>query len=154
MAAHPESRRRPDVHAPPRYQDVSGLKLPVSITTRVDDFVTELRFGKQALDADADAAAPAAAATAAAISGPPPPNVVAEELAPGVWLLGGQSHHSALIELSDHLILVEAPQSEARTIAVLARARELQPAKPLRKIVTTHHHFDHTAGIRPPRPKA
>ena len=31
---------------------------------------------------------------------------------------------------------------------MLAAARELRPGKPLRKIVTTHHHFDHTAGIR------
>jgi glyoxylase-like metal-dependent hydrolase (beta-lactamase superfamily II) len=76
------------------------------------------------------------------------PDVVAETVAPGVWLLAGQSHHSALIELSDHLMLIDAPQSEARTLAVIATARELQPNKPLTTVVTTHHHFDHTAGIR------
>jgi glyoxylase-like metal-dependent hydrolase (beta-lactamase superfamily II) len=71
-----------------------------------------------------------------------------EPIAPGVWLLAGQSHHSLLIELSKELLLVDAPQSEARTMAVIAKARELRPGKPLTKVITTHHHFDHTAGIR------
>jgi glyoxylase-like metal-dependent hydrolase (beta-lactamase superfamily II) len=52
------------------------------------------------------------------------------------------------VELSKELLLVDAPQSEARTLAAIAKARELQPAKPLTKVITTHHHFDHTAGIR------
>ena len=130
------------------YQDVSGLKLPATITTKVDDFVTaELRYGRQSIDGAVDVAAPAAAASAA-VPTPAAPNVDAQEIAPGVWFLAGQSHHSAAIELSDQVLLVEAPQSEARSLAMLETARELRPGKPLRKIVTTHHHFDHTAGIR------
>ena len=31
---------------------------------------------------------------------------------------------------------------------MLAKVRELKPDKPLRAVITTHHHFDHTAGIR------
>jgi glyoxylase-like metal-dependent hydrolase (beta-lactamase superfamily II) len=129
------------------YQDVSGLKLPATVMTRVDEFVTaELQFGRQTVDAAVDIAAPPAAAAAA--PQPAAPNVVVQDVAPGVWLLAGQSHHSAAIELSDQVLLVDAPQSEARTLAVLERAAQLRPGKPLRKIVTTHHHFDHTAGIR------
>jgi glyoxylase-like metal-dependent hydrolase (beta-lactamase superfamily II) len=74
--------------------------------------------------------------------------VTAEVVAPGVWWLAGQSHHSALVELSDRLLLIEAPQSEARTLAVIAKARELRPNKPVSQVVNTHHHFDHSAGIR------
>jgi glyoxylase-like metal-dependent hydrolase (beta-lactamase superfamily II) len=131
------------------YQDVQGVKLPTTLTTKSDQLTTAtLRVTRQAVDADlGDVAAPAPAASAAA-AGPVPPNVVAEEVAPGVWLLGGQSHHSALVEFADHLMLVEAPQSEARTLAVIAKARELRPSKPLTHVVNTHHHFDHSAGIR------
>jgi glyoxylase-like metal-dependent hydrolase (beta-lactamase superfamily II) len=131
------------------YQDVGGLKLPSRIATKVDDFTTaEMHLTKQAVDGDiGDVSAPAAAASAA-VPSPPAPVVTAEQLAPGVWFLAGQSHHSVLVEFADHLTLIEAPLSEARTLAVIAKARDLRPGKPLTQLVTTHHHFDHTAGLR------
>ena len=131
------------------YVDVNNLSLPSRVQTKVDDFTTsDIRLTKQAVDGDAgDLAAPPAAASAT-VPAPPAVNVVAEVMAPGIWLLGGQSHHSALVEFSDHLVLIEAPQSEARTLGAIAKARELRPDKPLTTLVTTHHHFDHTAGVR------
>ena len=65
-----------------------------------------------------------------------------------MWFLAGQSHHSVLVEFADHLVLIDAPLSEARALAVIAKAREIVPGKPLTTLVTTHHHFDHTAGMR------
>jgi glyoxylase-like metal-dependent hydrolase (beta-lactamase superfamily II) len=130
------------------YREQAGVRLPMKLTTRIDDFViSEIVGSAYEVNASVDLAAPAPAATAE-LPGPAKPNVEAELVAPGVWLLAGQSHHSALVELSDRLVLIEAPQSETRTLAVIAKARELQPAKPLGALVTTHHHFDHTAGLR------
>ena len=86
------------------------------------------------------------------VSAAPPPSdevvVESEEVANGVWRLAGGSHHSALIEFDDFLALIEAPQSEARTLAVIEHARGLAPETPLQYVVNTHHHFDHSAGIR------
>ncbi len=131
------------------YQSVNGLTLPTQLTTKLDDYQTaEMRVAKQTIDADTgDLSAPAAAASAP-VPTPAAPTVTAEEVARGIWWLAGQSHHSALVEFSDHLMLIEAPQSEARTLAVIAKARELRPGKPLTQIVTSHHHFDHSAGVR------
>lgn len=130
------------------YQDVSGLKLPRRLAGKVDDFTTwEIQASSQTVDGTiADLAAPASVSAPAAA--PAAPNVVAQAVGKGVWLLAGQSHHSALIEFSDHLMLIDAPQSEARTMAVIATARATVPGKPLTQLVTTHHHFDHTAGLR------
>jgi glyoxylase-like metal-dependent hydrolase (beta-lactamase superfamily II) len=130
------------------YQDVNGLRLPGRFTVKVDDFTTaEIRATRQTADAEiGDLAAPAA--VAGPRPSPPPINVTAEPVGKGVWLLGGGSHHTALVEFSDHLMLIDAPQSEARTLAVIAKAKETVPNKPLTQLVTTHHHFDHTAGIR------
>jgi glyoxylase-like metal-dependent hydrolase (beta-lactamase superfamily II) len=129
------------------YQDVGGVQLPASLTTRVDDFVTEeVKVATQAIDADAgDLAAPAEATKAA---GPPPPNVAVEPLAPGIWYLVGGSHHSVLVEFADHMTLIEAPQNDARSLAVITRAREVNLKKPLTELVNSHHHFDHSGGIR------
>jgi len=66
----------------------------------------------------------------------------------GIWRLAGQSHHSLLVEFDEFLVLVEAPQHDARTLAVIEKARELNPDKPIRYVVNTHHHFDHSGGIR------
>lgn len=130
------------------YQDAGGVKLPARITTKVDDFTTaEIRAVKHTVDAPVTTpqATPELAAKTAA---PPPPNVTAGKIGAGVWWLAGQSHHSVLVEFSDHLMLIEAPQSEARTLAVIAKAKATVPHKPLTQLVITHHHFDHTAGMR------
>jgi glyoxylase-like metal-dependent hydrolase (beta-lactamase superfamily II) len=132
------------------YQDVSGLKLPARLATKMDKWDTvEIRAARQTVDGDTgDLAAPAAASAAAPVEGPPPANVTAEPLAKGIWLLAGQSHHSVLVEFSDQAMLIEAPQHDTRSLAVIARAKEVVPNKPLTKLVTTHHHFDHTGGLR------
>jgi glyoxylase-like metal-dependent hydrolase (beta-lactamase superfamily II) len=129
------------------YQDVDGLKLPADITWRLDNYtVARITLTKQTINAPVDdLAAPAVVKTAS--TQPPAPNVTVEPIAPGIWYLAGQSHHSVLVEFSDHLTLIEAPQSEARTLAVLAKVKELSP-KPLTQVVATHHHFDHSGGIR------
>jgi glyoxylase-like metal-dependent hydrolase (beta-lactamase superfamily II) len=44
--------------------------------------------------------------------------------------------------------LIEAPQHDIRTLAVIAKARSLRPDKRLTQVVTTHHHFDHSGGVR------
>lgn len=131
------------------YQNVGGLQLPGRLITRVDDFTTtDLTVTRQGVDANTgDLAAPEAASAKPAPT-PATPAVNAEAVAPGVWLLAGQSHHSALVEFADHLMIVEPPQSEARTLAVIAKARELRPNKPVTQMVTSHHHFDHSAGLR------
>jgi glyoxylase-like metal-dependent hydrolase (beta-lactamase superfamily II) len=130
-----------------QYEDVNGLKLPKAISGKVDDFTTyELTVTKNVVDADlGDMSAPQS------VTGPvqvAPPDVVVTPVGKGVWLMGGQSHHSVLVEFSDHLMLIEAPQSEARTLAVIAKAKEIVNNKPLTQLVSTHHHFDHTAGMR------
>jgi len=132
------------------YQDVSGLKLPSRLTTKTDTYTTaEIHATKQTVDGDAgDLAAPAAAASAAPAGGPPPAVVTAEQVAKGIWFLAGQSHHSVLVEFNDHLMLIEAPQNDTRTLAVIAKARELRPDKPLKYVANSHHHFDHSGGIR------
>jgi glyoxylase-like metal-dependent hydrolase (beta-lactamase superfamily II) len=74
--------------------------------------------------------------------------VASEKVAEGVWFLAGGSHNSVLIELKDQLVLVETPLNDARTQAVIDRAKGLVPGKPIRTAINTHPHFDHAGGVR------
>jgi len=130
------------------YQDVNGLQLPARLTTKTDDFTTaDIQLTKQTVDGEVGDLG-AAAASAQPVAAPPPATVAVEQVAKSIWFLAGQSHHSVLVEFSDHLMLIEAPQNDARTLAVIAKAKELRPDKPLTQVVNTHHHFDHSGGIR------
>ena len=79
---------------------------------------------------------------------PPPVRVESQKLADGVYYLTGGTHHSLAIEMADHIVVVDTPNNEARGEAVLAKAKELIPNKPIRYVVTSHHHWDHLGGIR------
>jgi hypothetical protein len=74
--------------------------------------------------------------------------VEVEAAAPGVWFLKGGEYFSVLVELDDHLTLIEAPVDERRFDAIIAKAKELAPNKPVTELVITHHHFDHLGGVR------
>src|SRR3984885_14119850 len=74
--------------------------------------------------------------------------VVSQKLADGLWLLGGGTHNSVLVEFKDFVAMVEAPQNEARSLAVIEETNRLAPDKPIKYVVNTHHHFDHAGGLR------
>jgi glyoxylase-like metal-dependent hydrolase (beta-lactamase superfamily II) len=78
-----------------------------------------------------------------------PARVDAQRIADGVYWLTGGSHHSVAIAMRDHVIVVEAPLDEERALAVIGNVKETFPDKPIRFVVNTHHHFDHSGGLRP-----
>lgn len=79
---------------------------------------------------------------------PPPVTVTAEKLANGVYYFRGGSHHSVVIDQRDHIVVVEGPQDEMRSSAVIAKVKETIPNKPIKYLVNTHAHFDHSGGVR------
>lgn len=77
-----------------------------------------------------------------------PVTVKSDKVADGVWFIGGGSHNSVLIEMKDYLIVVEAPLGDARSAAVMGEVKKLVPNKPIKYLVNTHHHTDHSGGVR------
>ena len=47
-----------------------------------------------------------------------------------------------------HIVLFETPLGDGRTNAAIKAAKEAIPNKPIRFATTTHHHFDHSGGLR------
>jgi glyoxylase-like metal-dependent hydrolase (beta-lactamase superfamily II) len=70
------------------------------------------------------------------------------EVAKGVYHAKGGSHHSLAIEMSDHVVVVEAPLFEERSVAVINAIEAKIPGKPIRHVAMTHFHIDHSGGLR------
>jgi glyoxylase-like metal-dependent hydrolase (beta-lactamase superfamily II) len=141
-----------DVTLETRFADwttVDGLKLPMRIAQRVDRWeVSNISLTSSNINADVgDISAPASVKSSPPFA-PAAVTVAVDSVAPGVWYITGQTHHSVAIEMSDHILLVEAPVSDDRTLAVVRKVRELRPDKPIRAVINTHHHFDHSGGVR------
>jgi hypothetical protein len=132
------------------YENVAGLKLPKRLTTTVDKYPQfELRVSRNIVDGDAVELAAPEAVRAAAPPAAPPVIVTAEPVAKGIWWLAGSGNHrSVLFEFADHLTLFEVPLNEARSKAVIEKARSVVPGKPLTQAIVSHHHFDHSGGLR------
>ena len=71
-----------------------------------------------------------------------------QELAPGVQHVVGGSHNSLLVEMNSYLVVFDAPVTDAQSNWVIDAARAKYPGKPIRYLVLTHHHMDHTGGVR------
>jgi Metallo-beta-lactamase superfamily len=87
--------------------------------------------------------APATPANAA------PPVAKVTPLAKGAWdVRVGGNNGGPVIEFADHLVMFEANGSAAATLARIDAANKLVPGKQVKRLIVTHHHFDHTAGLR------
>ena len=127
------------------YRDFGGVRFPSRIVrTQGGHPVLELTIENVAVDPSVAADVPEQVKSFTA----PAVNAVMEPLAPGIHYVRGGSHHSVAIEQRDHVVVVEAPQDEARSEAVIAKVKETIPGKPIRYIVNSHVHFDHSGGLR------
>lgn len=128
------------------YKDFGGVKFPTHIVQKQGGFatldltVTDVKHNVQG----ASLQVPESVRQAS----PPPVRVTSQKLADGVWFFGGGSHNSVLVEFKNYVAVIEAPLNDARSEAVMAEVKKLVPDKPIRYVINTHHHFDHSGGLR------
>jgi len=76
------------------------------------------------------------------------PAVVADDdLGGGAWLVTG-GYGSVVVNFKDYIVVIEGPQNEMRADAIIAEAKKLVPGKPIKYVINTHAHFDHSGGLR------
>jgi glyoxylase-like metal-dependent hydrolase (beta-lactamase superfamily II) len=139
------------VYAP--YVTVGGTNVPGGMDlTQVGEVVSRFKYDvkfNQKLDEPAfDTKTDGFVAVKPAPQGGP---AEVNKLADGVYLLenvAGPNQHMLAVEFKDHVLVVEAPGSDQGTATALKRIRETIANKPVKYLVVTHHHGDHTGGVR------
>jgi hypothetical protein len=134
-----------------RWRDFGGIKFYTQDHSHFVDATQQDNRQFQIMDAKANVAIqPATFAVPMAVQQATRPQVRVQstQLAQGVWLIGGGSHNSVLVEFRNFVAVVEAPQNDERSRAVVAEVRRLVPNKPIRYVVNTHYHWDHSGGLR------
>jgi glyoxylase-like metal-dependent hydrolase (beta-lactamase superfamily II) len=129
------------------YRDFGGVKFPSMIVEKQAGFpVLILSVSDVKPNAAVNIQPPAqpgpAGGAAQTVS------VQTEKVADGVFYIRGGTHHSVAVEFADHAAVIEAPLNEQRSLAVIDEVKKLIPNKPIRYVVNTHHHFDHSGGLR------
>jgi glyoxylase-like metal-dependent hydrolase (beta-lactamase superfamily II) len=133
------------------YVPEKGIQLPTAFATTIDFrnvVQNKLYVDRNIVDAPIDdLSAPASVRSAAVPQGAaggrtatPKPVKVADH----VWYLNGNT----FFEFDDHLTMVEANRTDAALQAILDAANALVPGKRVTQVIQTHHHFDHSVGLR------
>jgi glyoxylase-like metal-dependent hydrolase (beta-lactamase superfamily II) len=127
------------------YRPFGGIQFPTRIVQRSAGYpVLDVTITDVKPNAPVKIDVPESIRTAKPAAPAPP---VAEKLADGVWNIPGAAR-SVAVEFRDHVVVVDAPESEARSIAVMEAVAKAIPGKPIRYVINTHSHFDHASGLR------
>ena len=124
------------------FKDFGGVKFPTKIVQKQGDYpILDLTITDVKPNVAVNiqpAAAPGGGAAQVATS---------EKLGDGVYLILG-GYAAIAVDFKDYIVVIEGPQSEERASAIIAKAKELIPGKPIKYVVNTHAHYDHSSGLR------
>ncbi len=70
------------------------------------------------------------------------------QLAPNVQHVEGGTANNLIVAMKDYLVVFDAPYGELQSRWVIDQAKAKYPGKPIKYLVLTHHHMDHTGGMR------
>jgi len=124
------------------YKDFGGVKFPTHILQK--------QGGYPVLDLTVSDVKPNAPANIEGPGTPPPAGLQAatsEQLGDGVYLILG-GYAAVAVDFKNYIVIIEGGQNDQRSAAVMAEAKKLIPNKPIQYVINTHHHFDHSGGLR------
>jgi glyoxylase-like metal-dependent hydrolase (beta-lactamase superfamily II) len=129
------------------YKDFGGVRFPTRIVQRADGWaVLDVSIYDVKTNIPVRFDVPPAIRQAFDAPSPPAP-LVPQKVAEGVWAVQGVVK-SVIVEFRDYVIVVEAGTDEGRSIAVMEATKKLIPNKPIRYVINSHLHFDHSGGLR------
>ncbi len=76
-----------------------------------------------------------------------PAAIESEDLGGGFWLVTG-GYGAIVANFKDYVVVIEGPSGDARADQIISEAKRLVPGKPIKYVINTHAHFDHSQGLR------
>lgn len=135
----------------PSYHLMDGVQVPTGrLLRRVNEDAESVRFSEFAINPvipDSIWQKPTGYVDG---TGGPTADTSVVKLAEDVYVVQGVSggNNSLVVAFNDHVLVVEAYGNDAASRRTIAKIKETVPGKPIRYLVPTHHHDDHTGGVR------
>ena len=132
------------------YVPEKGVQLPTGLATTIDFrnvVQSKLYVDRNIVDAAIDDLSAPAAVRARGAPGAPQggnANLKPTKVAEHVWYMNGNT----FFEFDDHFVMVEANRQDAALQAILDVVNALVPGKRVTRVIQSHHHFDHSVGLR------
>ena len=133
------------------YVPEKGIQLPTGFATTIDFrnvVQSKLYVDRNIVDAPIDdLSAPASVRSAPTPQGAPAggnATLKPMKVADHVWYMNGNT----FFEFADHFTMVEANRTDAALQAILEVVNALVPGKRVTQVIQSHHHFDHSVGLR------
>ncbi|MDE2476869.1 MAG: MBL fold metallo-hydrolase [Alphaproteobacteria bacterium] len=70
------------------------------------------------------------------------------DIGPNITMATGATHNTLIVATDKYLVGFETPIDDGLSQWVIKAAAEKYPGKPFRYVILTHHHIDHTGGVR------
>jgi len=132
----------------PAYRAVGKIKVPTKrITKRAGDITEEVDYREVQFNVKPAESAFAKPEGLDELPAFTPPPIKETKLADGVYLFESGTN-SLVVEFSDHVMVIEPSAGGRGPKPTINKAREIFPGKPVKYVVITHHHDDHSGGVR------
>ncbi len=132
----------------PLYRTVGKVKVPTRrITRRAGEIVEEVNYNDVQFNANWPESAFAKPEGLEELPQGAPLPTKETKLGDGVYLFES-GVNSLVVEFKDYVLVVEPPSGGRGPRATISKTREMFPNKPIKYIVVTHHHDDHSGGLR------
>jgi glyoxylase-like metal-dependent hydrolase (beta-lactamase superfamily II) len=132
----------------PGYQTVSGIKVPTGrLTRRAGDLIEDVKYETVTFNVHPPESAFAKPSGYEELPPPTPAPTRETKLADGVYLFESNSN-SMVVEFKDYILVVEPYAGGRGAKPTINKIKEMFPNKPLKYVVVTHHHDDHSGGLR------
>ncbi|HEY0078064.1 MAG TPA: MBL fold metallo-hydrolase [Pyrinomonadaceae bacterium] len=132
----------------PGYRTIGRLKVPTGRQTkRAGELIEDVKYEEVRFNVRPPESTFAKPEGYEDLPQPTPPAIKETKLADGVYLFES-AVNSLVVEFNDYVLVVEPPVGGRGAKPTIDKAREMFPGKPLRYVVVTHHHDDHSGGVR------